>query len=602
MAINQILIVLHILLWRTLAPTTHAMPPPDPIQCDRAGCTLNNSYGAWPDREPCRASAAAYPATEDELRSAVAYAVRNGLRAKSVSGFSHTIPRFACPSSMNGPAGSLLISTARLVSVDVDAGGPTATAGAGVGLRALVDRLAEEGLSLAAGPYWEGASAGGAAATGAHGSSWWGRGGALHDHVVGVRLVAAAGGEEGYARVLDLRAGDPLFEAARLSLGTLGVVSKVTFVLERGFKRSIMYNFTNDDGIENEFMEHAKKHEFGDIQWYPSRRIAVYRYDNRLPLNESGDGVNDFIGFQSNPAIATQTIRALEKAAEKTRDAKAKCLLATSFVAYKKLTANGLKNNKLIFTGYPVIGHQAQMQTSGSCLYSSETIKSAICPWDPRINGLFFFESTAIFQPSKFANFIRDVRKLRDLNSDAFCGLDMYNGILIRFVKKSTAYLGQDEDSVAVDFNYFRADRKSTPRLYQDIYEEIEQMAFFKYGAKPHWAKNRNVAFIDVRRKYAGFEKFLKAKKILDPKNVFSGGWSDEILFGENGFLESGDGCALEGELGRGNLHWVKLWEVLEDDEEDDSGSCCGGRGGGGGAWGRGGWVELVGLSTVWVH
>lgn len=84
----------------------------------------------------------------------------------------------------------------------------------------------------------------------------------------------------------------------------------MTFSLEAGFKRSITYNFTNDNNIENDFMEHGNEYEFGDIQWYPSQHTAVYRYDHRLPLNASGDGLNDFIGFQSNFALIAKSVRA----------------------------------------------------------------------------------------------------------------------------------------------------------------------------------------------------------------------------------------------------------------------------------------------------
>ncbi|KAK6129689.1 hypothetical protein DH2020_036555 [Rehmannia glutinosa] len=529
---------------------TRSMPPPNPIQCNQIGCTLRNSYGVWGDRKDCHVSAAVYPATEDDLRSAVADANKNHFRVKVVSRFSHTIPKFACPTSPIGRNGStILISTERYnTSIDVDVANRAVTADAGVGLRALIDRVEEEGLSLAAAPYWEGVSVGGVISTAAHGSSWWGKGGAVHDHVIGVRLIVAGKESEGFAKVLDLKSGDALFNAARVSLGMLGVISKVTFSLEPGFKRSITFNFTNDDGIEDEFMDHARKHEFGDIQWYPSKHTAVYRYDDRLPLNTSGDGVNDFLGFQSNFAIIAKSVRASEKAAESTRNVFAKCAMASSFLAYKKLTANGLKNNKLIFTGYPVIGHQGKMQTSGSCLYSPETNKDTTCPWDPRINGLFFFESTAIFPSTKFPDFIRDVKKLRDIiKPENLCGVDVYNGFLIRFVKKSEAFLGQSEDSVVVDFNYYRARESLTPRLNQDVWEEIEQMAFFKYGAKPHWGKNRKVAFLGVGKKYVDFGKFVGAKSVLDPESVFSSEWSDEILFGRKGGVKE-DGCGLEGE------------------------------------------------------
>lgn len=62
-------------------------------------------------------------------------------------------------------------------------------------------------------------------------------------------------------------------------------------------------------------------------------------------------------------------------------------------------------------------------------------------------------------------------------------------------------------------------------------------MAFFKHGAKPHWAKNRNVAFVGVREKYAN------VKNVLDPKGVFSDGMLSET----GSFVSDGDGCALEG-------------------------------------------------------
>lgn len=138
------------------------------------------------------------------------------------------------------------------------------------------------------------------------------------------------------------------------------------------------------------------------------------------------------------------------------------------------------------------------------------------------------------------------MKKLRDMNPKNFCGVDIYNGFLVRFIKASKAYLGQSEDSIVVDFNYYRADDPSTPRLNQDVWEEVEQMAFFKHGATPHWAKNRNLAFLNARNKYPNFGKFMAAKKLLDPLNLFSSEWSDDILFRNE--AAKGDGCALEGQ------------------------------------------------------
>lgn len=220
-------------------------------------------------------------------------------------------------------------------------------------------------------------------------------------------------------------------------------------------------------------------------------------------------------------------------------------MMASTEIGYKKLIANGLKNN-LIFTGYPVVGRQGKMQTSGSCLHSPAADILSCCAWDPRIKGLFFYESTAIFSASKFRDFVLDVKKLRDLKPENFCGVDAYNGFLIRFVKGSDAYLGQPEDSVVVDFNYYRADEPTTPRLNQDVWEEVEQMAFFKHGARPHWGKNRKVAFAGVQQKYPKMSKFVAAKEQLDPRGMFSSPWSDEMLEGRE--ATEADGCALDGE------------------------------------------------------
>ena len=98
----------------------------------------------------------------------------------------------------------------------------------GFGLRDMIDMVESAGLSLVSAPYWEGVSIGGLLSTGSHGSSWWVRGGAVHDHVVGLSLVVPARETEQYAKVLRLWRGDMLFNAALVSVGLLGVISKVS--------------------------------------------------------------------------------------------------------------------------------------------------------------------------------------------------------------------------------------------------------------------------------------------------------------------------------------------------------------------------------------
>ncbi|XP_074589233.1 L-gulonolactone oxidase 3-like [Curcuma longa] len=537
---NSMLLVVVISGWNRLFSS--AKPPAPPVHCDGTGCVLSNAYGAWVDRQLCRTGHVVFPTTEEELRVAVSEAHRERLKVKAASGFSHTIPKLACPP----PENSVVISTAKYNSrIEVDVANRRVAADAGVGLRELIDKVEAAGLSLVAAPYWEGVSIGGLISTGSHGSSWWGRGGAVHDHVETLSLVVPASATEGHAKVVTLQRGDPLFNAAAVSLGLLGIISQVTLSLEPSFKRSITYSFRDDSTFQDQFTEHARKHEFADITWFPSQHQAAFRCDDRVPLNTSGDGFNDFIGFQSNLMAVSMAVRALEKAFDDSRNVKGKCATASGELAYKKTIANGLRSNNLLFTGYPVVGRHGRMQTSGSCQHSPASDPFSSCAWDPRIQGLFFYETTAFFSPQSFKSFILDVKRLRDMNPDNFCGVDNYNGFMIRFVKRSESLLGQPEDSVVVDFNYYRASDPSTPRLNQDVWEEVEQMAFVKYGARPHWAKNRNVAFVGVQGKYPGFEGFLSAMKELDPEGMFQSPWSDEVIYGKE--AAKGDGCALEG-------------------------------------------------------
>ncbi|KAI4355301.1 hypothetical protein L6164_004089 [Bauhinia variegata] len=170
-------------------------PPEDPITCSskNTSCTITNSYGVFPDRSTCQAAQVFYPTTEEELVSMVASAARNSRKIKVATRFSHSIPKLVCPDGQNG----LLISTKylnRVLNIDVEE--RTVTLESGVTLKQLINEAAEAGLALPYAPYCWGVTIGGLMGTGAHGSTLWGKGSAVHDHVTELRIVRAAGPEE----------------------------------------------------------------------------------------------------------------------------------------------------------------------------------------------------------------------------------------------------------------------------------------------------------------------------------------------------------------------------------------------------------------------
>ncbi|KAJ7963436.1 L-gulonolactone oxidase [Quillaja saponaria] len=521
-------------------------PPEDPIQCSskNTNCTITNSYGIFPDRSLCHAAEVLYPTSEEALVSIVAAATRIGRKMKVATRFSHSIPKLACPDGQDG----LLISTKFLNHVlRIDVAAMTMTVETGVTLKQLINEAAKAGLALPYTPYWWGITIGGLISTGAHGSTLWGKGSAVHDYIVELRIVSPARPENGYAKVWRLKEGDEDLKAAKVSLGVLGVISQVTFKLEPLFKRSISYLTNTDSDLGDQVVKFGQQHEFADITWNPSQHKAVYRIDDRVSTNTSGNGLYDFTPFRPTATITLALLRTTEEIQESSSNADGKCTVAESVTNSLKAIAYGLTNNGIFFTGYPVIGYQNRVQSSGSCLDSLEDARLTACPWDPRVNGEFYHQTTFSIGLNVVKDFIKDVQTLIELEPKALCGIELYNGILMRYVKASSAYLGKQEDAVDFDITYYRSKDPLAPRLFQDILEEIEQLGLVKYGGLPHWGKNRNLAFDGVINKYKNTGEFLKVKEAYDSFGLFSSEWTDQVLGLKFGVTKLKEGCALEG-------------------------------------------------------
>ncbi|MCO5609821.1 hypothetical protein L7F22_064053 [Adiantum nelumboides] len=439
----------------------------------------------------------------------------------------------------------------------------SASVDAGFQLRDFVRALALHNVTIPHTPLWDGVSIGGVIATGSHGSGFFSRGSVISDSVIALRMVVPASAEEGHAKVVTLRSGEEVFKAAKVSLGLLGVVSKVTFAVMPMFKRSLTVKLAPDDDLEARLVPFSREHDFASLFWVPSASKVLFKEENAVSVQQEGDGANAFPLVQ--PMLASQILkmRAHQEAVESSRDASGLCMVGEKMVEQRLKTGDGYVNAPGRFEGFPVVGFNHRMQTVGGCQRHKPYVVASgwsdkdggavvddwwTCKWDPRLQGVFYHHTAVSIPLANVADLVRDLKRLREVNPRGMCVLNMFGGIHVRFVASSDAFLGEPVDAAVFELVYYRARDGKQGRLYQDVIEEMEQMMVFKYGGKPHWGKNRNVAFHGAAHKVVSADKFLGVKVELDPDGLFSSAWSDELLgLHDTSSKTDGDHCALDG-------------------------------------------------------
>lgn len=176
---------------------------------NRAGRRWQN----WSGLQSAQARQWFNPADEDELRRWLARSQGTVRPVGAGHSFSPLVPTEANMVSLDRLSGVIRIDRER----------QTVTAWAGTRLQALARALDAEGLALRNQPDVDVQTLAGAIATGTHGTGATLP--ALHDDVVGVRLITPQG------EVMDWQAGrdDEALAAARVSLGSLGLMTQITF-------------------------------------------------------------------------------------------------------------------------------------------------------------------------------------------------------------------------------------------------------------------------------------------------------------------------------------------------------------------------------------
>jgi FAD-linked oxidoreductase len=227
-----------------------------------------NRWRNWGRNQSCTPAAVEQPESELEVIEAVRRARRAGQTVK-VAGAGHSFTEIACTD------GRLLRLDRldRVVALDPEA--PTVTVEGGIPLWKLNDELATRGLALANLGDIDRQSISGAIATATHGGGK--RFGGLATFVTGLELVTATG---------DVLRCSPdeepeVFTCARVGLGALGVVTKVTLQCDAAFRLHSIEKPRSLDALVDDLDDIVDGNEHIDCYWFPHTDVATVKVANR---------------------------------------------------------------------------------------------------------------------------------------------------------------------------------------------------------------------------------------------------------------------------------------------------------------------------------
>jgi FAD/FMN-containing dehydrogenase len=221
----------------------------------------SGAWTNWSRTVQCAPRVIARPASESELAALLRDAAQRGETVRaSGSGHSHT-PLAAC-------SGVIVALDAFSGVRALDAAKREARIGAGSLLSSLGAPLRDEGFAMENLGDVDVQTLAGALATGTHGTGR--RLGNLATQVVGLRLVTPSG------EVVACSASErpDVFDAARVSLGALGIVTEATLRLVPAYRLHERILREDVDACLERFEERSRRHRHCEFFWLPGRDVA----------------------------------------------------------------------------------------------------------------------------------------------------------------------------------------------------------------------------------------------------------------------------------------------------------------------------------------
>ena len=425
----------------------------------------------WAGNQSASGLEVAGPRSTEEVAAAVAGAAERGRRVKAV-GSGHSFTGIARPEDVQLDLSAL----DSVHAVDRDRG--TVTVGAGTGLRRLNDLLAGVGLAMANLGDIDAQTIAGAISTGTHGTGR--RFGGLATQVVGLQMVMAD------ASVVECGPAQrrPLWEAARVGLGALGVITRVTLSCVPLFALRAEEGPMGLDELLGRFDELAGGSDHFEAYWFPHTRSTLTKRNTRLPLAEGLDRLPGWREWFDDEFLSNRvfgwTVELGRRRADlipRLNSVAARALGARTFtdLSYKVFTSPRRVRFKEMELGVP----------RAAAAEAIREVVAAIEASDLRIG---------------FPVELR-VAAADDIPLSTASGRD-------------SAYLAFHVPAGTEHERYF----KLVARVLDG------------YGARPHWGKLHDLDAELLRTRYPRFDDFVHLRDEVDPEGRFTNRYLDRVL------------------------------------------------------------------------
>ncbi|MDT7550076.1 MAG: L-gulono,4-lactone dehydrogenase [Actinomycetota bacterium] len=428
-------------------------------------------WSNWAGNQTMQPARVVCPRGVDEIASAVKQAAADGLRVKPI-GSGHSFTAIGLTDGVQLD----LSSYNGLVAADPATG--LVTAQAGLPLHRLNALLGEAGLGLTNMGDIDVQTVSGAVSTGTHGTGRDSAGFAAQ--IAGLELVLADGSVVSCSR----SERPELFEAARVGLGALGVISTVTFQAEKAFVLEADERPMPLDEVLDGFSGLVADNEHFEFYWFPHTDIALTKRNNRTdqpvrPLTRAKAFVDDELLSNGAFEVTCRLGRRMPAVIPRLNKVAARALSARTYIDAAPKVFTSPRRVRFCEMEYAV--------------------PRAVLP--------------ALFQ---------ELRGLPERH-----GLKVSFPVEVRVAPADDVLLStaSGRDSAYIAVHMFKG------TAYDPYFREVEKL-YADVGGRPHWGKLHTLGAEQLRERYPRFDDFVALRDQLDPERRFGNDYLTRVLGG----------------------------------------------------------------------